>query len=83
MSLIALREVKPRITSVGSAKDNSLVIDHTPAHLLELESKDGRTRIWSADLILTFDSKGVESMTEVPLSERADDALVSGTIRYG
>jgi hypothetical protein len=58
-SLISLESILPGSTTVGSAKDNKLVIADAPAHLLTLSAKDGVVTVASADPCLKFQGKPV------------------------
>jgi uncharacterized protein len=48
-SLVALDWLKPGTSTVGSAKDNSIVLPGAPAHLITLEQKDGKVTLLKAD----------------------------------
>jgi uncharacterized protein (DUF1684 family) len=81
MSLVALKQLQPGITTVGAAKDNALVLDHAPAHLLQLEQKEGKTFLQAADPSLQLHGSSVAIGTLIPAEEQDDAALATGTLR--
>jgi uncharacterized protein (DUF1684 family) len=82
-SLVALDYLKPGVTTVGSAKDNSLVLGTAPAHLVTLEQDGGRVVVQSAAPSVTVAGQPVAGTThpEVPKGERDKDAIASGTLK--
>jgi len=81
MSLVALQPLQPGITSVGSAAENSLVLAHSPAHLLQLEEKNGTVSVHAADTSLKFHGESVKIGAQVSAAEDDASALASGTLR--
>jgi uncharacterized protein (DUF1684 family) len=81
MSLIALQPLSPGITTVGSAKDNSLVLADAPAHLFQLEDRDGRVWIQNAGASVKLRGEPIGKQTEVPMDESEDAAISSGPLR--
>jgi len=81
MSLVALKAVHSGIITIGSAKDNSLVLDHAPAYLLQLENKNGRVMVRTADPSVKYHDKSVTSATEISIGENDEAALSSGSLR--
>ena len=80
-SLIALDWLKPGTSTVGSAKDNSVVLPGAPAHLFTLEQKDGKVTLLKADPSLTAQGKPVGSGTAFGDGEDDASALTSGTLK--
>ena len=80
-SLVALDWLKPGTSTVGSARDNSVIIAGAPAHLMTLEQKGGKVTLLASDPSLTVEGKRVDGST--PIGENEDDsaALASGTLR--
>ena len=80
-SLVALDWLKPGVTTVGSAKDNTVVLPGVAAHLLTLEQKGGAVMATAAAPGVTTDGKVL--MLRQPLSKNEDDAsaLVAGGVR--
>ena len=81
MSLVALQPLRPGITTVGSAADNSLVLAHAPAHLLQLEEKNGTVTVHAADSSLQIHGESVKAGTNVSTAEDEASALSSGTLK--
>ena len=54
LSLTALQWLKPGMTRVGSAPDNSVVLEDTAAHLATFEEKDGQVTLIAPHLSLTL-----------------------------
>lgn len=79
-SLVALEWLKPGISTVGSAKDNSIVLAGAPAHLMTVEEKDAEVKLLKADASLTMQGKRV-SESVVGENEGEAAALSSGTLR--
>ncbi|ADV84663.1 DUF1684 domain-containing protein [Terriglobus saanensis] len=52
-SLIALEWIKPGLNTIGSAKDNSIVLPKAPAHLMTLNQTGGKVELIAADKSLT------------------------------
>jgi len=82
VSLVALQPLKPGIITVGSAADNSLVLAHAPAHLLQLEDKNGTVSVHASDSSLKFHGESVKTGTEVSAAEDDQSALASGTLKF-
>jgi uncharacterized protein (DUF1684 family) len=80
-SLIALDWLKPGTSTVGSAKDNSIVLPGAPAHLLTLEQKDGKVTLLEADPSLTAQGKPLSSGAIFGDGEDDAAALTSGTLK--
>ncbi len=81
-SLVALDYLKPGVTTVGSAKDNSLVLGEAPAHLVALEQDGGKVVVQSAAPTVTLGGQPVAAAhPEVKAGERDGDAIASGTLR--
>ena len=80
-SLIALEWLKPGVTTVGSAKDNTVVLPGVAAHLLTLEARDGAVVATTAAPGVTTNGKPLA--LRQPLSKDEDDAaaLVAGSVR--
>jgi uncharacterized protein (DUF1684 family) len=81
-SLISLESILPGSTTVGSAKDNKLVIADAPAHLLTLSAKDGVVTVASADPCLKFQGKPVPAGFVVTRYEVPNFALACNTLRF-
>lgn len=79
-SLVALEWLKPGTNTVGSAKDNSIVLTGAPAHLMRLEQKDAKVTLLASDPSLTMQGKRISNSA---VGEDEDDAaaLSSGTLR--
>ncbi len=80
-SLIALEWLKPGVTTVGSAKDNTVVVAGVPAHLVRLEQGDGVVRVASADPSVQYGGKVVTAGATVSEDESDGASLASGTVR--
>lgn len=80
-SLIALEWLKPGAVTIGSAKDNHVMLASAPAHLLTLEQKDGKVTVAAAAPGLRFHGQQVQAGMVVSDDERDDAALVSGSLR--
>jgi len=83
-SLVALNWLKPGTTTVGSAKDNSVVIAGAPAHLMTLEQTGGKVKLLVSDSSLTlhgFRVTGSAAGTEIGVDEDDSAALTSGSLR--
>jgi uncharacterized protein len=83
-SLVALEWLKPGVTTVGSAKDNSLVLAGAPAHLMTLEQKDGTVTLRTSDPSLALGGQPLHASTHPVIGEREDNAsaLSSRTLRF-
>jgi len=84
LSLIVLRWLKPGVTTVGSAADNSVVLSAAPPHLVTFELEDGKVTVIAAAPSLEF--HGQRLMASGPLSvivpsEDDDSALACGPLR--
>jgi uncharacterized protein (DUF1684 family) len=83
-SLVALEWLKPGVTTVGSAKDNSVVLVGAPAHLMVLEQKDGKVALVASDPSLSLGGQPLHAgNAHVIISDREDNpsAMTSGTLR--
>jgi uncharacterized protein (DUF1684 family) len=84
LSLTALQWLKPGMTSVGSAPDNSVVLAGAPAHLVTFQVKDGKVAVIAADASLEFHGRPVlagGSPSVVGDGEDDASALSSGPLR--
>jgi uncharacterized protein len=83
-SLVALDWLKPGVTTVGSAKDNSFVLPAAPAHLMTLERKDGKVALLASAPSLSLSGKPLSPGSTHPIVGSGEDdasALTSGTLR--
>jgi uncharacterized protein (DUF1684 family) len=83
-SLVALEWLKPGVTTVGSAKDNSVVLAGAPAHLMALEQKDGKVALVASDSSLSLGGQPLHVGSSHPMvGDREDNAsaMASGTLR--
>jgi uncharacterized protein (DUF1684 family) len=80
-SLIALDWLKPGTSTIGSAKDNSIVLPGAPAHLITLEQKDGKVTLLKADPSLTAQGKPIGSGAIFGDGEDDAAALTAGTLK--
>ena len=80
-TLIALDWLKPGVTTVGSAKDNAVVLPGVAAHLLTLEQAGGTVRATAA--APGVNTHGKPLMLRVPLSKEEEDgdAVAAGSVR--
>ncbi len=84
LSLTALQWLKPGITTVGSAADNSVVLAGAPAHLVTFEVKDGKVAVIAAAASLGFHGRPAlagGSRLVIGAGEDDDSALASGPLR--
>jgi uncharacterized protein (DUF1684 family) len=81
VSLVALEHLKPGVTTVGSAKENTLVLEHAPAHLLELEAANGTVSVRAADPSLKLRGESVPHGTKLSAAEDDGSALTSGSLK--
>jgi len=81
VSLVALQHLATGVTTVGSAKENSLVLKHAPAHLLELDVYDGEVLVRVADPSLKLHGETVTRGTKLSAAENDGSALTSGSLR--
>ena len=84
LSLIALEWLKPGVITVGSAKDSTVVLADTDAHLMKLEQKDGKVALLENAPSLTLGGKPLR-VSEHPLIGASEDdasALTSGSLRF-
>lgn len=84
LSLTALQWLKPGVTTVGSAADNSVVLAGAPAHLATFELKDGKVAVTAADASLQLHGRPVlagGARTVIGDGEDDDSALASGRLR--
>jgi uncharacterized protein (DUF1684 family) len=81
-SLIALDWLKPGVTTVGSAKENSVILPQAPAHLMTLDQVDGRVLPTGMAPGVTLHGQAVA--LHQPLGDDEDDAaaLSAGTMRF-
>jgi hypothetical protein len=80
-SLVALDWLKPGTSTVGAAKDDSIVLPAGPAHLMTVEQKDGKVMLLKADSSLTLQGKPVGSGAAIGEDEEDAAALTSGTVK--
>ena len=80
-SLVALAWLKPGVTTVGSAKDNTVVLPGAPAHLLRLEQTNGTVMLTEAAPGSTLGGKPAQLRTALGTDEGNDAALASGALR--
>jgi uncharacterized protein (DUF1684 family) len=80
-SLIGLESLKPGVTTVGSAKDNTVVLAAAPAHLMSLTQKDGIVTLTAAAPSLTYAGKPATPGTVITATESPSNALAAGTLR--
>lgn len=80
-SLVALDWLKPGTSTVGAAKDNSIVLAAAPAHLMTLEQKDGKVTLLKADPSLSVQGKQAGSGALIGDGEDDAAALATGTIK--
>ena len=81
VSLVALQPLRPGTATVGSAPDNSLVLAHAPAHLLQLADRNGAVTIEAADGSLKLHGESPRPGTQVSSDEDDAAALTSGTLK--
>jgi uncharacterized protein len=81
-SLIGLESIKPGITTVGSAKDNSVVVAAAPAHLMTLSAKDGVITVTAAAPCMTFQDKPVAAEFTFSAKEDSNSALACNSLRF-
>jgi len=84
LSLTALQWLKPGVTTVGSAADNSVVLAGAPAHLVTFEVKDGKVAVTAADASLELHGRSLRAggfPSVVGDGEDDDSALTSGRLR--
>jgi len=80
-SLVALEWLKPGVTTIGSAKDNSVVLPGLPAHLAAFEQEDGKVTLKAAGSSLQVGGKPAAPGTVLSKDEDDAAALASGTLR--
>ncbi len=80
-SLVALEWLKPGVTTVGSAKSNSVVLVGAPAHLMTLEQSEGKVLPTAVSAGVTL--RGQPVPLHVPLTDEEEDraAVASGSLR--
>jgi len=81
-SLIGLESVKPGITTVGSAKDNTVIVAAAPAHLMTLSNKDNVVTVTAAAPCLNFQDKPVSAGFVFSEDERLSSGLGCNTLRF-
>ena len=80
-SLIALDWLKPGVTTVGSAKGNSVVLPGVAAHLLTLEQANGIVTARVAAAGVTAHGKPLALHQPLSKDEEADSAVMAGSVR--
>ena len=83
-SLVALEWLKPGVTTIGSARDNTVVLAGTDAHLMKLEQTDGKVALLADAPSLTLGGKALQA-SDHPLIGTGEDegsALASGSLRF-
>jgi uncharacterized protein (DUF1684 family) len=80
-SLVALDWLKPGTSTIGSSKDNSIILPAAPAHLITLEQKDGKVTLLKTDPSLTAQSRPLGSGAVFGDGEDDAAALTSGTLK--
>ncbi len=80
-SLIALNWLKPGLTTVGSAKDNTVVLPGTPAHLLTLNQAGGVVTVAAVEKGVTTQGKPLVAGQTLSKDEEEDSAVVTGSVR--
>jgi uncharacterized protein len=84
LSLTALQWLKPGITTVGSATDNSVVLAGAPSHLVTFQLKDGKVAVIAASAALEFHGRPLliaGSPSLIGAGEDDGSALASGPLR--
>jgi uncharacterized protein (DUF1684 family) len=82
LSLTALAWLKPGLTTVGSAPDNSVVLAGAPAHLATFEQKDGKVTLVTSSPSLTFHGQPLApAHSLIGSGEDDNSALASGRLR--
>ncbi len=80
-SLIALEWLKPGVTTVGSAKDNTVVLPGTAAHLLTLAQAGGTVTVTAAAAGVTRSGKPLAVGQSLSTDEEDDSAVEAGSVR--
>ena len=80
-SLIALDWLKPGVTTVGSAKDNTVVLPGTATHLLTLSQAGGTVTVTAAGAGATSHGKPLAVGQPLSKDEEEDSAVVAGSVR--
>ncbi len=80
-SLIALDWLKPGTTTVGSAKDNAIVLPGTAAHLLTLSQAGGTVTATATAAGVTSKGKPLALGQPLPKDEEDSSALAAGSVR--
>jgi uncharacterized protein (DUF1684 family) len=81
-SLIGLESIRPGVTTVGSAKDNSVIVAAAPAHLMTLSTKDNLVTVTAAAPCLNFREKPVSAGFVFPEDEKLSSGLGCNTLRF-
>jgi len=81
VSLVALEHLNAGVTTVGSTKENTLVLEHAPAHLLELEAGNGAVSVRAADPSLKLHGESVPRGAKLSAAEDDGSALTSGSLK--
>ena len=84
-SLVALEWLKPGVITVGSAMDNTVVLDGADAHLMKLEQNNGEVTLLADAPSLTLGGKPLRAGNQHPVIGKGEDdgsALASGALRF-
>jgi uncharacterized protein len=79
-SLVGLEWLKPGVTTVGSAADNSFVLPGAPPHLMTLQQADGKVTLLKADPSLTVSGKHAAAPLLITNDEDDVAAMASGAL---
>jgi uncharacterized protein (DUF1684 family) len=80
-SLIGLESLKPGTTTVGSAKDNTVVLPAAPAHVMSLAENNGAVTLTEAAPGLRYGAAPAIAGTVIAKGEGDATALSVGTLR--
>ena len=80
-TLVALDWLKPGVTTVGSAKDNTVVLPGTAAHLLTLTQAGGTVTVTAAAAGATSHGKPLAPGQPLSKDEKDDSAVIAGGVR--
>jgi uncharacterized protein (DUF1684 family) len=80
-SLISLESILPGLTTVGSAKDNKIILASAPAHLITLSSHNGVVTLASSNPCLTLHNQPVPSGFVLSTDEDFNAGLACNTLR--
>jgi uncharacterized protein (DUF1684 family) len=81
-SLIGLESIKAGTTTVGSAKDNTVMVGAAPAHLMTLTAKDGVVTVTDSAPCLRYQGKPVSNGFVFSADESAEAGLTCNTLRF-